>query len=352
MARLKSKRYLLAAIFALAAFGATFAAVLAGVIPVQWSREQPATVVGVAMQVLPPDSMTLFRNAGLTDQLNPADALQFAVPLLLPPLNVEGAKLSNPTVRLWLRNDSDVPLSPVEIFDPSVPILDSQTGQVVGGYEVFKDECCSPILPGQALRIRIELGGNAQRLVGQQFTVVIGSVGEQPTPLTAHVSSGDFLANVGSVSEIDFESLPHNADSCPESPLFAPDLTNPLVIQGVTFRDPVGCLGTGFNAPLNDNLLFISSGPGRGVIELPLDAFGNPKSNGALLVIRGMGPDENFQVRATDGNLDTLAIDGTGDGDNLVFAGFTSGQGIKKIEVPLATFAFVLSSFTFETPAP
>ena len=66
MARLKSKKYLLAAVFALAAFGATFAAVLAGVIPVQWSREQPATVVGVAVQVLPPDSMTLFRNAGLT----------------------------------------------------------------------------------------------------------------------------------------------------------------------------------------------------------------------------------------------------------------------------------------------
>ena len=290
MARLKSKKHLLAAVFALAAFGATFAAVLAGVIPVQWSREQPATVVGVAVQVLPPDSMTLFRNAGLTDQLNPADALQFAVPLLLPPLNVEGAKLSNPTVRLWLRNDSDVPLSPVEIFDPSVPILDSQTGQVVGGYEVFKDECCSPILPGQALRIKIELGGNAQRLVGQQFTVVIGSVGEQPTPFRTHVSAGDFLANVGSVSEIDFESLPHNADSCPESPFFAPDLTNPLVIQGVTFRDPVGCLGTVFDAGINDNMLVIKSGPGRGVIELPLDAFGKPKSNGVLLVIRGMGP--------------------------------------------------------------
>ena len=352
MARLKSKRYLLAAVFALAAFGANFAAVLAGVIPVQWSREQPATVVGVAAQILPPESMTLFRDEGLTDELTPADNLQFRVILLQPPLDLPGAKLSNPTVRLWLRNDSTDPLSPVEFFDPPVPILDSQTGQVVGGYEVFKDECCSPILPGQALRIRIELRGNAQKLTGQQFTVVIGSVGEQPAPFKTHVSSGDFLANVGSVTEIDFEGLPHNADGCPASPFFAPDLTNPLVIQGVTFRDDGGCLGTGFNASINDNELFISPGPGRGMIELPLDAFGNPRSNGALLRIIDMGAAEDFQVRATDGSGATLTIDGTGDGDNPVFAGFTSGNGIKKIEVLRATFDLVLSSFTFETPTP
>ena len=327
--------------------------VLAGVIPVQWSREQPATAIGVAAQVLPPESMTVFRDEGLTDELTAADVLQFPILELQPPLNLPGAQVSlSTTVRLWLRNDSTVPLTPVQIFNPSVPVFDSQTGEEVGRYDVFEDECCPPIQPGQALRIMIVLRGDPQRLIGKQFTVVFGSVGEQLTPLTGHTSSGDFLANVGPVTEIDFEGLPHLASSCPADPFFSPDLTNPLVIQGVTFRDDGGCLGTGFNALINDNELFIASGPGRGMIELPLDAFGKPKSNGALLRILDMGPDETFQVRATDGSGATLSIDGTGDGNNPVFAGFTSGHGIRKIEVLLATFDLVLSSFIFETPAP
>ena len=182
------------------------------------------------------------------------------------------------------------------------------------------------------------------QFLNRAFSLVIGALGDQPTPLEAFTTSGDFLADLGRpVTEIDFEALPPDADSCGDPP----NLDNPLVTQGVTFSDG-SCLSLGFNGGLNDNEMFLN--PGTGMIDLPLDGDGKPKSSGALLRILGMGT-ANFQVRATDGVLDTLTIDGTGDGNNPVFAGFTSGHGIKFVEVVSTSGGpLVLSSFTFETP--
>ena len=133
MGKLKSKRYLLAVVLAMGAFGAAFYIVFAQMTPVQWSREQPATAVGVAAQILPPDSMTLFKDEALTDELTAADILQFPVILLQPPLNLQGARFEDSTtVRVWLRNDSTVPLIPVEFSQP-VDFRDTQTGRFLGG---------------------------------------------------------------------------------------------------------------------------------------------------------------------------------------------------------------------------
>ena len=58
-------------------------------------------------------------------------------------------------------------------------------------------------------------------------------------------------------------------------------------------------------------------------------------------------------MKATDGSGATLTINGTGDPSNPLFAGFTSGHGITKIEIPgTSASGVVIASFRFETPGP
>ena len=85
MSALKSKQYLLLAIIGVSAFLATFYVVYAGMIPVQWSREQPsAAVVGATVEVLDPSSMKLYQDEGLSDELTAGETLEFPVPQFQP----------------------------------------------------------------------------------------------------------------------------------------------------------------------------------------------------------------------------------------------------------------------------
>ena len=324
-------------VFALAAFGATFGIILAGVIPVQWSRDQNVFIKGVTLEVLADTDMKIFEDAGQTKEITSGDVLFFEALQAQPPL--DRIFKGGAGRELFIRNDSTIPLD----FLTGAFEIEVAPGEKIG-YKVELFDCCNP---SQVRRIFIGLGAGPD-LLNREFSIVIGALGDLPEPLAAFTSSGDFLADVGPVTEIDFEALPADASSCGTLiNNFTANLDNPLVTEGVTFSDSP-CLELAFNGPLLDNEMFLN--PGTGMIELPLDGGGKPRSSGALLRILGIGT-ANFQVRATDGVLDTLTIDGTGDGNNPVFAGFTSGHGIKMIEVvstsggPLA-----MSSFIFETP--
>ena len=109
MGKLKSKRYLLAMVFALAAFGATFAAVLAGVIPVQWSREQPVFLESVTLQTLPDTDMKIFEDKEQQKEIKSGDTLVFKAFQPQPPLDkVFGGGAGR---NLFIRNDSAIPLN-------------------------------------------------------------------------------------------------------------------------------------------------------------------------------------------------------------------------------------------------
>ncbi len=345
MGKLRSKRYILALVFALAAFGAAFAAVMAGVVPVQWSREQPVLVKGVTLQVLGDDSMRIFEDEALTKEITSGDTLVFEALLAQPPLDkIFGGGAGR---ELFIRNDSNIPLNlltgPFEI--------EIAPGEKVG-YKVELAECCNPINPDQVRLFHIGLGVSPAQL-DREFPIVIGALGEEgepPPPLAGFISSGDFHADVGPVTEIDFESLTAEASSCPGVQNgFSANLDNPLVIQGVTFSDSP-CLELAIDGQPSDQKILLRAG--NGLIELPLDGASKPSSNGALLQIFSFNT-SNFEVKATDGSGATLTINGTGDPSNPLFAGFTSGHGITKIEIPgTSASAVVISSFRFETSGP
>ena len=174
MGVLKRKRGLLAVGLAVSAFLATFYVAYAGI--VQWSREQPASLTTIAAVPLPTSTMSLFRDAALTDPLTENEVLDFVAVALQPPLS--GIARSETRATLFLRNDSaDTPLSVLRICCPS--IIDPATGKFVAAYHVFT-ECCpeDPIPPGGSQAIFIDVFDIQQGATGVQFTVVIGAVGE------------------------------------------------------------------------------------------------------------------------------------------------------------------------------
>ena len=79
MGRLKRKRYLLAVMLALGAFGVTLAVVFAGFIQVQGSRDQGVLIEGVTLETLPGTDMSIFEDKLLTKEITPADLLVFKV---------------------------------------------------------------------------------------------------------------------------------------------------------------------------------------------------------------------------------------------------------------------------------
>jgi hypothetical protein len=86
MARLSSnKRYILAITLGVVSFMATFYIAYAAF--AQWTREQPAGVLGVAVEILGPGAMSLYTDEQLTNELTSNDLLEFSAPLLQPPLD-------------------------------------------------------------------------------------------------------------------------------------------------------------------------------------------------------------------------------------------------------------------------
>ena len=342
MGKLRSKKYILALVFALAAFGATFAAVMAGVIPVQWSREQPVIIKGVTLQVLADNSMRIFEDEAQLKEITSGDTLFFEAFQAQPPLDkVFGGRAEK---KLFIRNDSDIPLNLLEGGFK----IEIAPGEDVG-YEV-KAECCNPINPGHVRLFQINLGVGPGQF-NREFPIVIGALGEQgepPAPLAGFTSSGDFHTGVGPVTEIDFESLTAESSSCAGvGNDFTPNLDNPLVIQGVTFSDSP-CLDLAVDSQPSDQKILLRAG--NGLIELPLDGASKPSSNGALLRIASLNT-ANVEVKATDGSGASLVIAGTGDPGNPLFAGFTSGHGITQVKIPVTSpSGVVIASFFFETP--
>ena len=174
MSRLKPKWRLLAVGLAVSAFLATFYVAYAGI--VQWSREQPATLSTIAVVPLASTTMSLFQDAALTVPLTENDVLQFAVVEFAPPLS--GVAFSEDTITLFLRNDSpDIPLTPLRVCCPG--IFDPVTGEFVASWGVFGEFFPpEPILPGQSQRIFVEVFNPRKAVVGVDFTMVIGAVGE------------------------------------------------------------------------------------------------------------------------------------------------------------------------------
>ena len=174
MSVLKRKKGLLAIGLAVAAFLATFYVAYAGI--VQWSTEQPGTLTAIVAVPLPTSTMSLFKDEALTIPLTGNDVLEFAEIAFVPPLTGFGG--SSDTKTFFLRNNStDTPLSVLNVCCPS--IFDPDTGEFVTSWHVF-GECCpvQPIPPGQSQRIFIHLHSLQRAVVGAQFTVVIGAVGE------------------------------------------------------------------------------------------------------------------------------------------------------------------------------
>ena len=170
MGVLKRKRGLLAVGLAVAAFLATFYVAYAAI--VQWSREQPATLTTIVAVPLASSTMSLFQDEALTDPLTENEVLQFVLAQLAPPLPTGSAF---DRITLFLRNDSDTPLSFLRICCP--PILDPTTGEFVAAYQVWSFSK-APIPPGGSQEIFIDVFDARQTVAGAQFTVVIGAVGE------------------------------------------------------------------------------------------------------------------------------------------------------------------------------
>ena len=78
---------------------------------------------------------------------------------------------------LWLKNESNIPLAPIAGFC-CIDVFDSQTGERVGAYGITDEGCCGEIPPGEARKLRIELHPDGE-VIGRQFTIVIGALGER-----------------------------------------------------------------------------------------------------------------------------------------------------------------------------
>lgn len=189
MARLKGKRYLLAIMLGVAAFLATFFVVYAGF--VQWSREQPTQVLGVSVQVLDPGAMKLYTDLQLTNELTSTDVLEFSVPQLQAPLDQFSTSL-RPERELWIKNDSTVPLS---VFEFCCKNIISSTGSFLGRYDVFLD-CCNPVQPAQSKRLRVILRDTNSGIFSDQFSIVIGALGESGDGMASPLSVQEILENV------------------------------------------------------------------------------------------------------------------------------------------------------------
>ena len=273
--------------------------------------------------------MRIFFDPDFKEELFSGNLLNFAILDVQPPVD-RIFDNSSASAGLFIRNDTDIPLSLIEgVFDigPQVP---------TGKYELNLTQCCNPILPGQSRSFDIAIFGIEPGDFGKEFSLVIGALGDRevPPPQTFTDLAAFNDATVEFLkTTIDFESLPHDASSCDATPAFA----NPLNIQNVIFSDSP-CLSTGFNATLNDNALFLN--PEKGVIELP-------KHFAVLLVIEGMGA-AGFEVAACDGIGQCAGIGGTGDLAGPVYAGFMSGADIVNIHVKATTGGpLVLSEFVF-----
>ena len=166
MSRLKSKRYLTAVVLALSVFVASFYLAYAGV--VQWSREQPSTVIIVDAVSLTSTAVTLFQDEELTDELTADEILVFQQLRFQPPLDEWYSNYA--AAILYPRNDSDIPL---DLF--GVRIVDPDTGEPLEG---MSGTSCGPCLiePGEAGYLRLSVHGPS--LFGIDFSVIIGMVGE------------------------------------------------------------------------------------------------------------------------------------------------------------------------------
>ena len=178
MGIIKRKWNWFAIVLAVSAFMVAFGIAMAAT--VQWSREQPATLSSVAADVLPSDSMTIFRDEALTDELVQGEVLEF--PTLIsfqPPLTgfVEGNTTS---INLWLRNDSEIPLAVLRICCPG--IFDPVTGEFLASYSVDPIlPCCAPANPiqtGEVQQIQVTIFEPEQDFENISFTVIIGAIGE------------------------------------------------------------------------------------------------------------------------------------------------------------------------------
>ena len=311
MGKLVSKRYLVGAILALVAFGATFYAVFAGFIPVGWSREQPVRFVSVNVEQMKPEAMSIYHREGRVNLLFPGDQLRFTLLQAQPPLD----RLVGDTARrnLWVWDDSDIPL---RIIERDTEILQGLPGR----YDVWVDRGEDRILPGEERQITIELRDLGPEHSGAQFSVVIGALGgREVDPLVSYTDPAVFEAAVqtqtglGSIL-VDFQALPQNASSCAVPATFNSFLEFP----GFNVEANDGCLETTFDGFTN---------------RLGLSGNAHIQTHGRfgyLLEIDGM-VEEGFGIDARDNLSDGAGIEGAGSLVGPVYACFSSGAGIRDI---------------------
>jgi hypothetical protein len=153
-------------------------------------------------------------------------------------------------------------------------------------------------------------------------------------PVSVYHDRQSFIVASGKLTEIDFESQPWNGSSAcnPPGPTCTP-ITNPLVLDGVSFTSP-GSLWTGFcSSPTCEPDPHNSS---QGNITLSLDPGGTidfpANTGGVLLDIQGIG-DNPFQIKVTDALNNTRTLDGVGVSYGVTYLGFTSLVGISRVEV-------------------
>ena len=172
---LKSKWNLLAIVLGISAFlGTSYVAYAAFV---QWSREGHGTITSSPVDVLPPEAMTLFQDEELTDELLPDEVLEFAPVLeFQPPLDGLIGFDQRSSVTLFLKNDSDINLSFLNICCPA--IRDPVTRDFWGSYATNLSECCNPIPPGEDRMIQIQIFNLRPGIFGEEFSFVVGALGE------------------------------------------------------------------------------------------------------------------------------------------------------------------------------
>ena len=116
MRRLKSKRYLIAAVLGVGGFLAAFFMVYAGV--VQVSREVPTDVTFVATEVIADENLVLYKDKDLTEELT---EIQMVLPRFQAPLDkLAGQMQAWTSVTIWAKNASQVPLTLIDYCCPEV----------------------------------------------------------------------------------------------------------------------------------------------------------------------------------------------------------------------------------------
>jgi hypothetical protein len=171
------RRVVLVIAVGLAAFAASFSTAYAAFF--QWSRQQPVKVVALDVTVLDPVKMKLFRDQALTLELTAATILELKVPKLKPPLDIANKSgLPGASAELYLKNEAGMPMVFQQICCPS--ILAPNTNAFLGQYNVhFSDINCCTIPVGEARKFTIRIDNLQAGIFEQQFSVVIGALGEQ-----------------------------------------------------------------------------------------------------------------------------------------------------------------------------